>query len=436
MSQAAVRVHELGKRFRLYRGGGDRVRQLFARNGARYYDEVWALQGLSFEVARGEAFGVIGANGSGKTTLLQLLAGTLEPSCGSLQVQGRVTALLELGSGFHPDLSGRENVYLYGSVLGLRRARIDERLGYVQELAGLGEFFDRPLKTYSSGMALRLGFAVQACTDPDVFIVDEVLSVGDFFFQQKCLSKLRELRERGTTMVIATHDLSIVRDLCPRAVVLRQGQQIFLGEGLAAIRAYLGTAVSGRPSSQSGVPETAASAPAIVESTRRTALWSAEAPPGPGRLIAVAVSDAENEPTLSVVLAEQLRVRVLYRMPGDGRTAHVSVTLKNRWGQIINTTSSRNLGLVPPAASAGEEVLFELALALSLEAGGYSFCVRLIGDTRAALDETPWLGPIEVVWSYATQMPPFFGMFGIPAQGRYLTSGHSRTVDAERSDAL
>ncbi len=422
MSQPILRAHELGKCFRLYRRPSDRVRQLLAWNGARYYDEVWALRGVSFEVKRGDAFGVIGENGSGKSTLLQLLAGTLSPSCGAVQVHGTVTALLELGSGFHPELSGRENVYLYGSVLGLRPAAVKSRLGYIQELAGLSESFDRPLKTYSSGMLLRLGFAVQSCIDPDVIVVDEVLSVGDFFFQQRCLSRLQELRRRGTTMVVATHDLSMVRDLCSRALVLRRGEPIFLGDGSPAIRAYLSASGHSEPMPRSAVSAALAREPATVELARRTALWSAADPAGAGCLVAIAVADAEERPTLSVMLGERLHVRVLYRAPLDGGPAHVSMTLKNRWGQTVNTTSSRNLGLAAPATQAGEEVLFELALDLALEAGAYSFCVRLLpADARGVLDETPWLGPLEVTWNYHARVPPFFGMFGIPAQGRYLT---------------
>ena len=172
-----------------------------------------ALREVSFEVARGEAFGIIGRNGAGKSTLLQILAGTLQPSTGHCVVRGRVTALLELGSGFNPEFTGRENIYLAGSILGLSRAEMEAKYAEITAFADIGDFIDQPVRTYSTGMMMRVAFAVAIAVDPDVLIIDEALSVGDIVFQQKCAARLRELIDRGVTLLVVTHDLAFVLNL-------------------------------------------------------------------------------------------------------------------------------------------------------------------------------------------------------------------------------
>src|SRR5213594_5001929 len=181
------------------------------------------MRDVSFTVERGDAFGVVGANGSGKSTLLKLLAGTAKPSGGTLAVDGRVTALLEISAGFHPDFSGRENAYLNGSLLGLSRKEMDRTIPAIEEFADLGRFFDAAVKTYSSGMYMRLGFAVAVHLDPDILLVDEVLAVGDEYFQHKCFAKIGEFRANKKTIVLVSHDLSAVARLCERAIWLDDG---------------------------------------------------------------------------------------------------------------------------------------------------------------------------------------------------------------------
>jgi ABC-2 type transport system ATP-binding protein/lipopolysaccharide transport system ATP-binding protein len=201
-------------------------------------ERVEALREVSFEVQRGEAFGVIGSNGSGKSTLLKLIAGTSKPTSGRLDVHGRVSALLELGAGFHPDFTGRENAYLNGSLLGLSRKRMDAAMPGVEAFADLGRFFDAPVKTYSSGMYARLGFAVAVHLDPDVLLVDEVLAVGDEYFQHKCFAKIAELRRDERTIVLVSHDLGSVQRLCERAIWLDAGRVAASGRVRDVIAAY------------------------------------------------------------------------------------------------------------------------------------------------------------------------------------------------------
>jgi len=251
-----ITARNLGKCYRLYSNPSDRIKQLITGAGSgRYFREVWALRNVSFEIRRGETVGVIGRNGSGKSTLLQLICGTLRPSEGALNVKGRISALLELGAGFNPDFSGRENVFLNGAILGLSQAEIERRLPEIEAFADIGDFIDSPVKTYSSGMFVRLAFAVQVCVDPEILIVDEALAVGDIFFRQKCYERLGELRRRGCTILLVTHGMGDVEQYCSRGIVLSTGKAVFDGPATDAVKHYyLSTAAStaGRGSETDG----------------------------------------------------------------------------------------------------------------------------------------------------------------------------------------
>lgn len=207
-------------------------------NGTPEADEVRALSDVSFTIRRGEAFGVIGRNGAGKSTLLQILAGTLRPSSGECRISGRVTALLELGSGFNPEFTGRENIYLAGAILGITRAEMEAKFAEIIAFADIGAFIEQPVKTYSTGMMMRVAFAVAISVEPDILIIDEALSVGDILFQQKCSRRLHELVARGVTLLVVTHDLSFVLNMCQRALWLDRGRMRFLGEAGACVREY------------------------------------------------------------------------------------------------------------------------------------------------------------------------------------------------------
>ena len=201
-------------------------------------EAIAALGGLDFEVARGEAFGVIGSNGSGKSTLLKLVAGMLRPTSGRVEVEGRVAALIELGAGFHPEISGRENIYVNGAVLGLSRSEIDRRLADIVAFSGLADFLDEPVKTYSSGMYVRLGFAVAVHTSPDVLLVDEVLAVGDEAFSHRCVRRIEEFLAAGKTLLFVSHALGLVEDLCDRVLWLEEGSSRMIGEPRRVVDAY------------------------------------------------------------------------------------------------------------------------------------------------------------------------------------------------------
>ena len=229
MNDLALEVDHVTKTFRLHHEKANSIKQLVAGKGRNRYNDFVALNDVSFEVREGEVFGVIGHNGSGKSTLLKCMAGILQPNSGSVRVHKRMSALLELGAGFHPELSGRDNVYLNAAILGMGRRDIAARFDDIVEFSGLQSFIDSPVKTYSSGMYVRLAFAVAINVDPRLLIIDEILAVGDVTFQQRCLEKFVEFRNEGRTIVLVTHAMNTVKDMCDRAIWLNHG--VVTGEG-------------------------------------------------------------------------------------------------------------------------------------------------------------------------------------------------------------
>ena len=239
MTNIAISTRNISKSYFVYDSPWKRMWNSLINLKANNVKEIKALDKINIEVKRGEAVAIIGVNGSGKSTLLEILTGTLSPSKGSVEVNGRISGLLELGSGFNPEYSGRENVILNGLVLGLKKSEILNKFNEVESFAEIGEAIDYPIKTYSSGMIMRLAFAVQVLSKPDILIIDEALSVGDFFFQQKCFRYIRQLCDQGVTLIFVSHDMGAVRDICRRGVVLKNGRIFFDGEKLAAIQSYL-----------------------------------------------------------------------------------------------------------------------------------------------------------------------------------------------------
>jgi ABC-type polysaccharide/polyol phosphate transport system ATPase subunit len=237
-SDSVISVRNLVKTYRIFGHPGDRVKQAFTLGRMRFHREFTALKDVSFEIEKGETVGIIGRNGSGKSTLLQLICGILKPTSGSVQVNGRVSALLELGAGFNPEFTGRENVYFQGAVMGLKQSEIDERFDQIAAFADIGEFIDQPVRIYSSGMFVRLAFAVAANVDPDVLIVDEALAVGDMEFQERSISRMRSLQNGGTTILLVTHAMPAVRNFCQRAIWLDSGTVMQSGEAGKVCTAY------------------------------------------------------------------------------------------------------------------------------------------------------------------------------------------------------
>lgn len=238
MTESAIEIKNVSKKFRLYRERNQNIKTAIMRGRISAYDDFWALKDVSFDIQHGETFGLVGDNGSGKSTLLKCLAKILYPDKGSIVARGRLAALLEVGSGFHPELSGRENIFLNGSILGMSRKEVESKFDQIVEFSGVGEFIDQPVKNYSSGMYVRLGFSVAIHVDPDILLVDEVLAVGDESFQQKCFDKFQEFRQAGKTVVIVSHSLGTMVDMCDRIAWLEHGELMGVGKPGDVISKY------------------------------------------------------------------------------------------------------------------------------------------------------------------------------------------------------
>jgi len=237
MNSTSILVRNIVKTYRLYTRNSHRILETFHPFRKQYHKPFVALNDVSFSVKRGESIGIIGKNGSGKSTLLQILCGVLQPSSGEVQVTGRVSALLELGAGFNPEFTGRENIYLSATIMGLPKEYIDENISKILSFADIGEYVDQPVKLYSSGMYVRLAFATAISVEPEILVVDEALAVGDIFFQQKCIAHMKEMR-KNATIVFVTHDMHTVTNLCERVILLDSGNIIFDGEPIDGVSQY------------------------------------------------------------------------------------------------------------------------------------------------------------------------------------------------------
>ncbi|MBN2568714.1 MAG: ABC transporter ATP-binding protein [Deltaproteobacteria bacterium] len=235
----AIRVHNLSKVYRLYDRPIDRLKESLHPFRRNYHHDFHALKDVSFQIGKGETFGIIGKNGSGKSTLLKIIAGVLTPSHGTLEVRGKVSALLELGIGFNPDMTGIENIYFSGTIMGYSPEEIDAKVDDILAFADIGEFVHQPMKTYSSGMFVRLAFAVATKVDPEILVVDEALAVGDMFFQSKCMLMMKKMIDRGMTLLFVSHDTSSVTNLCRRAIYLENGAVKTMGEAISVTDQYL-----------------------------------------------------------------------------------------------------------------------------------------------------------------------------------------------------
>jgi lipopolysaccharide transport system ATP-binding protein len=241
-SEIAIQAQDISKCYQIYDKPRHRLMQMLFRH-KQYYKDYWALHNVNFKINKGETVGVIGRNGAGKSTLLQILCGTLSPTNGNLTVNGRIAALLELGAGFNGDFTGRENIYLNAGILGLKKHEIDARLDDIINFADIGDYLDQPVKTYSSGMYVRLAFAVIVHVDADILIVDEALAVGDMYFQAKCMARMKQLMDSGVTVLFVSHDVAAVKALCQRAIYLDHGQIVAIGKTDAVVEAYYGAGI-------------------------------------------------------------------------------------------------------------------------------------------------------------------------------------------------
>ena len=348
-----IAVQNVSKSFALFRNPAQRIRHLLP--GGAGVHQFQALRGISLRVENGEVVALIGPNGSGKSTLLQIVCGVLQPTTGRVLCAGRITGLLELGAGFNPDFTGRENVYVSGEVMGLARRRIDARFQDIADFAGIGEFMERPVREYSSGMYLRLAFSTAIHVDPDILVVDEALAVGDAVFSARCVRKFEQFRTSGKTVLLVSHDLGLVKRLASRAVFLVDGQVRFLGAASDAVNRYVGFVLE----TQRLTDDTGAGPDESSASFRHG--------DGASRIVDVAITDRFGRKCGVFEAGDRLRVRVQARMRRDVDEPVVGLLIRNRIGIDVYGTNTRVEGITIGPVSAGSvlEVCFELECALA-----------------------------------------------------------------------
>lgn len=385
-SELAISARNLGKAYRFYKKPIDRLKQMAWRGKRIYYEEFWALRNVDLDVYRGETVGIVGRNGAGKSTLLQLLCGTVTPSEGEYRVHGRVAALLELGAGFNPEFTGRDNVFVSGAVMGLSEAEIRARFDDIAAFADIGEFMDHPVKTYSSGMYARLAFSVAIHVDPEILIVDEILAVGDAGFQRKCIERFYKIRDSGCTILFVSHDPYQVKSICRRAIYLEHGRRVAFGAADEVIDRY--TIEIERSGARGRPPATDA-----------VTVPPAAAPEAPFRITSVRLEDERGEERSTVRSGETIRIRMRYAaLAADfpDKISFVVNVYRHDDFYICGTTTIME-GLDPfPAAAAGEVVV--RFPRFPLLAGEYKFRVAINDHVGLAIfAEAKHVCPIRVV---------------------------------------
>lgn len=415
--EVAIKVENIGKCYQIYDTPRARLKQfllprlrrVLGRTQRQYFREFWALRNVSLEVKRGETVGIIGRNGSGKSTLLQLICGTLSPTSGNIKVNGRVAALLELGSGFNPEFTGRENVYMNAAILGVNKNEIDARFDDIVAFAELSDFIEQPVKSYSSGMMMRLAFAVAINVEPEVLIVDEALSVGDELFQRKCFSKIEAVRAKGATILFVSHSASQIVELCDKAVIMDEGECLAVGASKQIVgryqkllyapaqkRSLIRDEIKNVSDYDAGTLQLARDTATYVEPSRSANDGEEVGESYDPHLKPTSTIDYEShgahitDPTISTVGGQSVNSLVAGRVYVYGYNVTFEKSVSHvRFGMLIKTTSGVELGGSSSASSAarsvvsakaGEKIRVEFRFRCSLNAGVYFMNAGIVGN--------------------------------------------------------
>lgn len=369
-----ISLEHLSKKYPIYDSPGRKLLEFLAFRKIKLHREFWALRDISLEVSRGDAVGIIGVNGSGKSTLLQVVAGILLQNAGVCRVDGRVAALLELGAGFNPEFTGRENVYMSGAISGFTRQEMADRFDDILEFAEIGDFIDQPVKTYSSGMFVRLAFAVAIHADPDILIVDEALSVGDMIFQHRCINRIRKLQKAGKTILFVTHDLSALTQFCNRAVLLDGGRKVCEGEPEEVANRYRAL-VFERERREAG----SGSGKVALEEEKGLPLVSSipyvhdRFGEGRAELLGIILHDDSGQVISDVRAGQQVNILISARFLEETEFPIVGVTIRDRMGTEIAATNTTYEGAELPAQREGTVITVRLRMKVpNIRPGSYS----------------------------------------------------------------
>lgn len=402
---SALTVTNIGKAYKRYPSKWARAWEWITRRTT--HQKTWVLRDISFTVQPGEAVGIVGVNGAGKSTLLKIITGTTQPTRGKVSSQGRVAALLELGMGFHPDFTGRQNVFMAGQLLGLKQGEIAACMPSIEAFAEIGEYIDRPVRMYSSGMQMRLAFSVATAVRPDVLIVDEALSVGDAYFQHKSFSKIREFREQGTSLLIVSHDRGAIQSLCSRALILEKGLVIKDGAP-EEIMDYYNALIAERENATT------------VETTRmddgRVQTISGT---GEARVESIELLNETGEPVEYINVGEQVRLRIRIAVHSDLPELVFGYMIKDRLGQPIFGTNTHHLKVDLKSFKKGEQLTLAFSFPANLGLGSYAVSTALhLADTHLAAN-FEWRDLALVFNVVNINRDQFVGVNWIPPQVEY-----------------
>lgn len=377
MDNYAIKVNDVTKVYQLYSKPVDRLKESLSITKKSYHKDYYALKKVNFDVKEGECVGLLGVNGAGKSTILKIITGVLNPTSGNIEINGKISALLELGAGFNPEYTGIENIYMNGTLMGFSRAEINEKMDNILEFADIGDFVNQPVKTYSSGMFVRLAFAVAINIDPEILIVDEALSVGDVFFQAKCYKKFDEFKKAGKTILLVTHSLSSVAKYCDRAIILDKGEKLSEGEPAEMIDLYKKVLVKQNKENTAKIKKESANNKISAKGEK---LWKTQIVTNPkinsygngvAEIIDFLLADDLENPTNQILKGGECIIKMKVKFNRDTEDPIFAVTVVNLQGTEVCGTNTMYEGINTGSVKAGETRIVEFKQKLNLAGGEY-----------------------------------------------------------------
>lgn len=394
-------VSNLGKAYKQYPNRWSRLLEWITPGQSKRHELKWVLQGINFTVSAGEAVGIIGINGAGKSTLLKLITGTTQPTTGSVHMTGRVAAMLELGMGFHPDFTGRQNALMAGQLLGMGTEDIARLMPEIEAFAEIGDYIDQPVRVYSSGMQMRLAFSLATAMRPDVLIVDEALSVGDAYFQHKSFDRIREFRKQGTTLLIVSHDKGAIQSICDRAILLSAGQLAMQGEP-EAVMDYYNAMLADHQNQE------------VKQEVREDGKVQTISGTGDARVTSVSLCDANGQPIEAVAVGQSVCLQVAAKCHSQVAELVVGYMIKDRLGQPVFGTNTHHHDLILKNLAEGIELGYAFEFQANLGPGTYSVAVALHADDNHICNNYEWRDHALVFNVININQPDFVGVAWLP----------------------
>ncbi len=398
-----INVSHLGKAYKNYPSRGDRLIEWLIPGEKTRHELTWVLKDINFQVAAGEAVGILGVNGAGKSTLLKMICGTTQPTTGSVHLQGRVAAMLELGMGFHPDFTGRQNVHMAGQLLGMQDAEISALMPEIEGFAEIGAYIDQPIRVYSSGMQVRLAFSVATAIRPDILIIDEALSVGDAYFQHKSFNRIREYRQAGTTLLIVSHDKIAIQSICDRAILLNAGKLAMQGTP-EAVADYYNALIAERENSSVQQEESADGKTRTVSGT------------GEATVTNIVLRNDKGQPVELIDVGQPVTLEIHVRSNTDLPRLVLGYMIKDRLGQPVFGTNTHYLEQPLEDVSAGQDICYRVSFDANFGEGSYSVSTALVSAENHLQDNYEWRDLALVFTVSNFSKPAFVGTSWMPVK--------------------